>query len=72
LFARLRERHPTCVIAGIPSSCYHFSLERIPGPYQRLQVLAGAVTIEGHGLVASCQFYPGAGLPASCRQLFTP
>ena len=69
---RVRERQLTCAIIGVPSPCYQFSAEEIPGPLQRLEALVGAVTVQGKGLVAACQWVRGAGRPAVCRQLFTP
>ncbi len=71
-YARMRESTYSCSILGVQSTCYHFAIFQIPGPFQRLQLLAGAVTTNGQGVVAACRFYPGAGRPANCRQLFTP
>ncbi len=70
--ARNYERQVTCALVGVETSCYQFATETIPGPPQYRRTLLGAVTVDGQGLVAACQYYPGAGLPALCRQIFTP
>ncbi|HEY3352887.1 MAG TPA: hypothetical protein VGQ83_06535 [Polyangia bacterium] len=66
------ERQAGCQLLGVPTTCWRFSALPPVGSAQPLHAVAGAITVEGKGLLAACQFYRGAGLPAVCRQIFTP
>jgi hypothetical protein len=61
-----------CAILGVETSCHEFTTEVYPGPPQPARVLLGATTVKGHGVVAMCQYFTGAPMPAVCRQIFTP